>query len=142
MPWSKTDYPASMKNLTTEVRNKAIDIANALLDERYEEGRAIAIATAQAEKWAQRRDKPIRKQNAQGSTGQALESSPETDDAPIHVFSDPEREGWIVKQEQKRLAQGKSKEDVLNKAREKAKAQHVPLYIHDEDGNVVDEENS
>jgi len=50
-----------MKNLTTEVRHKAIDIANALLDEGYEEGRAIAIATAQAEKWAENRDKPVKK---------------------------------------------------------------------------------
>lgn len=49
-----------MKNLTPEVRNKAVDIANALLDEGYEEGRAIAIATAQAEKWAERRDKPVK----------------------------------------------------------------------------------
>lgn len=64
MPWSKTDYPASMKNLTAEVRQKAIDIANALLEEKYEEGRAIAVATAQAEKWATHRNKPIRKKNA------------------------------------------------------------------------------
>jgi uncharacterized protein YdaT len=41
-----------MKNLDERVRNKAVDIANALLEEGYEEGRAIAIATAQAEKWA------------------------------------------------------------------------------------------
>lgn len=61
MPWTYSDYPASMKNLETEVRYKAIDIANALLDEGYNEGRAIAIGTAQAEKWAQHRDKPIRK---------------------------------------------------------------------------------
>jgi uncharacterized protein YdaT len=63
MPWSYRDYPNSMKNLTTEVRHKAIDIANALLEEGYEEGRAIAIATAQAEKWAERRDKPISKED-------------------------------------------------------------------------------
>jgi len=138
MPWSKTDYPASMKNLTAEVRNKAIDIANALLDDKYEEGRAIAIATAQAEKWAKHRDKPIRKKNAQGSTGQAVESGPENDKCPIHIIPDPDREGWIVKQDQKRLAQGKDKEDVVKKAQEKARSQHVPLYFHDEKGNVID----
>lgn len=69
MPWSEHDYPISMKNLADPTRHKAIEIANALLEEGYEEGRAIAIATAQAEKWAQRRDKPVRKQNAQGSKG-------------------------------------------------------------------------
>lgn len=51
MPWSKNDYPPSMKNLDERVRNKAVEIANALLDEGYEEGRAIAIATAKAEEW-------------------------------------------------------------------------------------------
>lgn len=143
MPWSKTDYPASMKNLRADVRQKAIDIANALVEEdKYEEGRAIAIATAQAEKWAKNRDKPIRKKNAEGSTGQAVESGPETDESPIHVIPDPKGEGWLVKQEQKRLAQGKDKGDVLTKARDKAKSQKVPLCIHDERGHVVDEEDN
>lgn len=48
MPWSKNDYPASMKNLEPDVREKAIEIANALLRDDTDEGRAIAIATAQA----------------------------------------------------------------------------------------------
>ncbi|BAU65543.1 hypothetical protein STA3757_29310 [Stanieria sp. NIES-3757] len=72
MPWTYDDYPTSMKNLTAEVRRKAIDIANALLDDGYEEGRAIPIATAQAEKWAKNRDKQIAKKNTGGSTGQAV----------------------------------------------------------------------
>lgn len=142
MPWSNTDYPASMKNLTAEVRQKAIDIANALVQEdEYEEGRAIAIATAQAEKWAKHRNKPIRKKSAEGSTGQAVESGPETSDYPIHVIPNPKSDGWLVKQGKKRLAQGKAKGDVLNKAREKSKSQHVSLCIHDDSGKMVDEEN-
>jgi uncharacterized protein YdaT len=51
MPWRKGDYPPSMKNLDPRVRDKAVEIANALLKDGYEEGRAIAIGTAQAEKW-------------------------------------------------------------------------------------------
>ncbi|KQL37343.1 hypothetical protein [Psychrobacillus sp. FJAT-21963] len=50
MPWDKKDYPDSMKNLDPDVREKAIEIANALLRDNYDEGRAIAIATAQARK--------------------------------------------------------------------------------------------
>jgi hypothetical protein len=38
MPWTKTDYPNSMKNLLAAVRNKAIEIANALLEERPKPG--------------------------------------------------------------------------------------------------------
>jgi len=51
MPWNKRDYPVSMKNLKPRVRNKAIEIANALLEEGNEEGKSIAIATAKAEEW-------------------------------------------------------------------------------------------
>jgi uncharacterized protein YdaT len=56
MPWTKTNYPDSMKNLSEKVRNKAIEIANALLDEGYDEDRAIPIGISQAEKWAENQD--------------------------------------------------------------------------------------
>jgi len=61
MPWSEEHYPVSMTNLTPEVRSKAIEIANALLEEGYEEGRAIAIGIAKAEEWAKDRGEPYRK---------------------------------------------------------------------------------
>lgn len=51
MPWDTTDYPASFKNLETAVRKKAIDIANAMIEDGYKEGQAIPIATEQAKKW-------------------------------------------------------------------------------------------
>ncbi|WP_367660177.1 hypothetical protein [Cytobacillus gottheilii] len=56
MPWSKNDYPDAMKNLDPTVRNKAIEIANALLDEDYEEGRAIPIAIDKAKEWKENRE--------------------------------------------------------------------------------------
>ena len=55
MPWTQNDYPDSMKNLGEETRKKAIEIANSLLEEGYNEGRAIPIAISQAEKWADHR---------------------------------------------------------------------------------------
>ncbi|EJY46129.1 hypothetical protein HMPREF1347_02805 [Enterococcus faecium 504] len=51
MPWNMKDFPASMKNLDKLTRKKAIDIANALLDEGYPDNRAIPIAIDQAKKW-------------------------------------------------------------------------------------------
>ncbi|QKF32400.1 DUF2188 domain-containing protein [Bacillus velezensis] len=51
MPWSMKDYPQSWKNLEEPVKKKAIEIANAMVDEGYEEGRAIPIATSQAKEW-------------------------------------------------------------------------------------------
>lgn len=68
MPWTKNDYPVSLKNFMAPVRNKAIEIANALLDEGSGEDRAIAIATAKAEEWATNRGIKIRKANAPENT--------------------------------------------------------------------------
>lgn len=49
MPWTKKDYPAAMKNLPVKVRNKAVEIANAILEEvKLDEGGAIAIGISKA----------------------------------------------------------------------------------------------
>lgn len=54
MPWNENYFPRSMVNLAPIVRTKAIEIANALLAEGYEEGRGIRIAIAQAKRWVNR----------------------------------------------------------------------------------------
>jgi uncharacterized protein YdaT len=54
MPWTKKNYPNSMKNLDPHVRDKAIEIANALMEEEsMEEGKAIPIAISKAKEWAE-----------------------------------------------------------------------------------------
>ncbi|HEX9144971.1 MAG TPA: hypothetical protein VGA09_11900 [Candidatus Binatia bacterium] len=55
MPWDEAYYPQSMQNLPLEIRLKAIEIANALLEEGYDEGKAIRIAIAKAKEWAENR---------------------------------------------------------------------------------------
>jgi uncharacterized protein YdaT len=53
MPWDKKNYPDAFKNLNAKIRNKAIEIGNALVEkEHMEEGRAIAIAISKAKEWA------------------------------------------------------------------------------------------
>lgn len=52
MPFDRRNYPNSMKNLDKEVRDKAIDITNAMLKEGYDEDNAIPIAISQAKEWA------------------------------------------------------------------------------------------
>lgn len=49
-----------MLHLSPIVREKAIEIANALLAEGMEDGRAIRIAIARAKQWAERRGVPLR----------------------------------------------------------------------------------
>lgn len=51
MPWNMEDYPDSLKNFDKVIRKKAIEIANALLDEDYSESSAIAIGTEKAKEW-------------------------------------------------------------------------------------------
>ena len=54
MPWTPQRYPLSMSHLPAPVRRKAIEIANALLVEGMEEGKAIRIAIAKAKEWARK----------------------------------------------------------------------------------------
>ena len=51
MAWTEENYPQSMKNLKKIVRDKAIEIANALKSKGYNDQRAISIATEKAEQW-------------------------------------------------------------------------------------------
>jgi uncharacterized protein YdaT len=59
MPWSPEHFPAAMGGRSPAVREKAIEIANALLEEGVEEGKAIRIAIARARQWAVRRGLPV-----------------------------------------------------------------------------------
>ena len=61
MPWTPDRYPVAMRGLPPGVRHKAIAIANALLDEGCDEGRAIRIAIAAAKRWAWRRAVDMRR---------------------------------------------------------------------------------
>ena len=54
MPWSESYYPPAMAHLDPAVRSKAIEIANALLEEGHDEGFAIRVGIARAKEWAHR----------------------------------------------------------------------------------------
>ncbi|KWF23733.1 hypothetical protein [Burkholderia pseudomultivorans] len=55
MPWNDERYPPSMRNLPQPVCDKAIDIANAPLQQGRTDGSAIRIAIAQAKRWGRAR---------------------------------------------------------------------------------------
>ncbi|HXV08251.1 MAG TPA: hypothetical protein VD791_09490 [Burkholderiales bacterium] len=55
MPWSDERYPPAMAHLSPPVRAKAIEIANALLEQGRDEGFCIRVAIARALAWARRR---------------------------------------------------------------------------------------
>lgn len=54
MPWSPERYPPAMQHLPPEVRAKAVEIANAVLAQDGDEGKAIRVGIARAKAWALR----------------------------------------------------------------------------------------
>ncbi|MGD6815912.1 DUF2188 domain-containing protein [Metabacillus sp. 84] len=113
MPWNSRNYPESMKNLPGKTRKKAIEIANALLDEKYEEGRAIAIATAQAEKWAQ-------------------------DEGAKEAYKLHKRdEKWIIEKDSAERASFSfhTKKEALTKARKLAEEKNISISVFKQDGS-------
>ncbi|HVS91569.1 MAG TPA: hypothetical protein VHE59_06030 [Mucilaginibacter sp.] len=56
MPWYHGDYPPSYKNQPAKIREKAVEIANALLGEGADEGIAIATGLKRAREWAKEQD--------------------------------------------------------------------------------------
>ncbi|MGN6640614.1 MAG: hypothetical protein ACTHJ8_17010 [Mucilaginibacter sp.] len=58
MPWYHGDYPPSYKNQPVKIREKAVEIANALLEEGADEGIAIATGLKRAREWAKEQDEP------------------------------------------------------------------------------------
>ena len=56
MPWYHGDYPPSYKNQPEYLREKAVEIANALLKEGVEEGIAIATGLKRAREFFEEKD--------------------------------------------------------------------------------------
>ena len=51
MPWYNGNYPPSYKNQPVKIRDKAIKIANAMLEDGIEEGIAIATGLKKAREY-------------------------------------------------------------------------------------------
>lgn len=115
MPYSKDKYPDSWKNLDAKVRNKAIEIANEMLKEGYDEGRAIPIATKKAKEWAEQEE-------AGGKTKHLVE---------------PHENGWAVRKEggDKPSHTFDTKDEALDKAREISRNQESEIIVYKKDGS-------
>lgn len=131
MPWNKSNYPDSMKNLPAGVRNKAIEIANALLEERnMNEGIAIATGISRAKDWAEEH----------GKKSKAAPGTSKTTDVKHHGedrYVTPDKEGWVVKKEGTRNKQHfENKKDAVTEARKAAKDENASVTIQRKDGKV------
>lgn len=103
MPYTKSDYPASMKNLDQTVRLKAIDIVNAMLEEGYEESQAIPIAISQAKEWAndasEAEKEKLKKKDITAHSAKDDSDSARLQHADVRVSYIEVKEKWAVKSE-------------------------------------------
>ena len=63
MPWYQGNYPPSYNNQPAELREKAVEIANALLQEGVEEGIAIATGLKQARELLENHREKLKTEN-------------------------------------------------------------------------------
>jgi len=101
MPWTLDDYPSAMKNLNDVTKKKAIDIANAMVDEGYDEDRAIPIAIEQAKEWHTNADqkeiehyRKYGKPTLRSKEGKRQQNNPERLNEREEVV--PHQDGWAV----------------------------------------------
>ncbi|MHC5563463.1 DUF2188 domain-containing protein [Bacillus spizizenii] len=142
MPWSMKDYPASLRNLEKPVQKKAIEIANAMIDEGYEDGRAIPIATSKAKEWAENASKEEiddflkHDDETERDEDSSSDNGPELMDKAEHVIK--HKNGWAVKAEgAKRVSEIKdTKKDAIERAKEIAAHKGTEVIVHLADGSV------
>ena len=140
MPWNMKDFPASMKNLDKLTRKKAIDIANALLDEGYPDSRAIPIAIDQAKEWYENASESERrtfekeknpsksdKHDTNPRAGKLLDSD---------VLVEYEEKQWIVKSKGAKKASNHfdTKKEAIEKGKQVAQNKESTLVIYKKDG--------
>jgi uncharacterized protein YdaT len=130
MPWDKKNYPRSLKNFTPEVREKAVEIANALLAEgNLNEGIVIATAISRAKDCTANRDIEVRA-NDEGKITDLKEHGHDQ-------YVIPKDGRWAVKTEKEDDERPfKLKEEAVKYARQKAREANAGLVIQGKDGRI------
>jgi uncharacterized protein YdaT len=119
MPWDMNDYPASMKNMEPLVRKKAIDIANALEKEGYDEDRLIPIAQSQAGDWYD---------NASEEEKKEFEDAPDPSKKDEH---DASRNPDLIDNDVEVVY-----EDAVARAEDVARNKESAVHIYKQDGSL------
>jgi uncharacterized protein YdaT len=133
MPWTNSDFPASMKNLPREVREKAIEIANALLEEGdMNEGIVIATGISRAKDWAANRGLDIESTSEDSKTTDVKQHGEDRYVIPY------EGSRWAVKNEGSERVERifDNKLAAVKYARKEAKESNASLTIQKRSGRV------
>jgi uncharacterized protein YdaT len=121
-----------MKNLPMQVRGKAIEIANALLEEtRMDEGIAIATAISRAKDWAANRGK---KTESKARASRSTDVKRHGEDRYVI----PYRDIWAIKKEGSARVERSfdNKQDAVKQARQEARKSNASLTIQTKAGKV------
>lgn len=140
MPWTLKDYPNSLKNLEKTTKKKAIDIANALIEDGYKEGQAIPIATEQAKKWYEKTSKEKReayyKEGEVTKHDHKYKSNPELLEEDELVIK--QDDVWAVKSKgaKKATKTFNKKEDAIQHAKKIVQNKQTKLHVYKVDGTL------
>lgn len=123
-----------MKNLSSAVKSKAVEIGNALLDAKNKmgEGRVIATAISRAKDWAANRGKKI---SAKGKNSRSTDVKKHGEDRYVIPYNEKE---WAIKTEgaQRVSRVFRTKKEAVKKARTEARKAHATLTIQKRTGRV------
>ena len=127
MKYTKQYFPRAMKNLRPVIREKAIDILNALIDEqKMALNKAVPIAISRAKDWAANRDISIPDSQS---------------DAKKHgedIYVTPHDKGWAIKKEKNEQVSAiyDKKIEAVSKAQSIARKNHGSLIIQRKNGTI------
>lgn len=140
VPWDMNDYPDSFKNLDHVVRKKAIDIANALESNGYDDDRAIPIATEQAKEWADNASDDELKSFKHGSAPKKDDAHEDTSnedllDNDVLVYFEDDK--WVVRTKDAKRPDSThdKKEEAVDRAKEIANNKDSKVIPYTKDGD-------
>ncbi|MGM8212533.1 DUF2188 domain-containing protein [Virgibacillus sp. W0430] len=146
MPWTMNDYPDAMKKLSRVTKRKAIDIANAMIDEGYTDGQAIPIAIEQAKEWASNAsNKEIESYDKNANVtkrseqGEKYESNPERLREAEEVVA--HKNGWAVQSSGAKRSSNvyRKKKDAIQRAKEIASNKGTKIKVYKKDDAIQEE---
>jgi len=143
MTWTLQDYPSSLKNLPNVTKKKAIDIANALVKDGYDENRAIPIATEQAKEWAENATEKEKKDFEKH--GKITEHQTDDSARPALLDKDvlvlPQDDEWAVRTKTAKKASKlfQTKEKAVAYGKEVAQNKGTTLHIYKQDETIEEE---
>lgn len=120
--FDKEAYPWELEELDPDARRKALERANELIEQGYQEIRALRMATTLAREWVDN-----------GRTSDTSMSGPSQ-----HVMF--ERDSWVICPEDRSEASHSfsNLEDAIRRAHDIAAEQHSAVYVYDPNGAIID----